>query len=99
MILYNDNNNGKMVMILELLEDEYSIFKFNPNFSVKENIFDGEFISVTKTNDEISVVAVSSLSNDYERLEKDWKILKIKGMLDFGLIGILSKISTILTEE
>jgi hypothetical protein len=39
----------EIVMILDLLKDEYSIFKFNPNFSVKENIFDGEFISITKT--------------------------------------------------
>jgi hypothetical protein len=79
-------------MILELLENEYSIFKFNPNFSVKENIFDGEFISITKTKDEISAVAVSSLSDDYKKIEKGWKILKINGILDFGLIGILSKI-------
>lgn len=81
------------------MEDEYSIFKFNPNFLVNENIFDGEFVSITRTKDEISVVAVSSLSDSYERVEEGWKILKINGILDFGLIGILNKISTILAEE
>jgi hypothetical protein len=40
-----------------------------------------------------------SLSNDYEKIERGWKVLKINGMLDFGLIGILSKISTLLAEE
>jgi hypothetical protein len=68
--LYNDSNKGEMAMILELLEDEYSIFKFDSDFSVKENIFDGKFISITKTKDEFSVVAVSSLSDDYKKIEK-----------------------------
>ncbi|MDR3130447.1 MAG: hypothetical protein LBU18_02775 [Treponema sp.] len=44
-------------------------FKFDSNFSVK-NIFDGEFISITKTKDEISVVAVLSLSDEYKKIEK-----------------------------
>ena len=86
-------------MILELLKEEYSIFKFNSAFSVRENIFEGEFVSITKTRDEISVVAVSSISNDYENIERGWKILKINEILDFGLIGILSKISTILAKK
>jgi hypothetical protein len=77
-------------MTLDLLKDEYSVFKFNPYFPVKENIFCGKFVSVTKTSDEISVVAVSSASNNYEEVETGWRILKITGVLDFGLIGILS---------
>jgi hypothetical protein len=81
------------------LEDEYSVFKFKPNISLNENTFDGEFVSITKTKEEISVVALSSLSDDYEKVEKGWKILRINGMLDFSLIGILSRISTLLAEE
>jgi hypothetical protein len=80
-------------MILNLLKNEYSIFKFAPGFPVREAAFDGEFISVTKTKDEISVVAVSVSSNDYEEIEGGWRILKIERTLDFGLIGILSGIS------
>jgi hypothetical protein len=86
-------------MILHLLNNEYSVYKFAPDSFVKENNFDGEFISFTKTKDEISVVAVSSSSNDYEKVESGWRILKIEGTLDFGLIGIVSKISTILAQE
>ena len=33
------------------------------------------------------------------KAEKDWKILKIEGILDFSLIGILSKISSILAKN
>jgi hypothetical protein len=90
---------GEDVMTLDLLKDEYSVFKFNPDFPVKDTGFGGEFVSVTKTRDEISVVAVSSASNDYEEVETGWRILKINGVLDFGLIGILSGISALLAEE
>jgi hypothetical protein len=86
-------------MTFDVLKDEYSIFKFNQNFPVNENLFGGEFISITKTRDETSVVAASSASDDYEKIEEGWKILKINEILDFGLTGILSKISAILAEE
>ena len=33
------------------------------------------------------------------KAEKDWRILKIEGILDFSLIGILSKISSILAKS
>lgn len=32
------------------------------------------------------------------KVEKDWKVLKIDSILDFSLIGIISKISTILAD-
>jgi hypothetical protein len=86
-------------MTLDLLKDEYSVFKFNPDFPIKDTGFGGEFISVTRTSDEISVVAVSSASNDYEEVETGWRILRINGVLDFGLIGVLSGISALLAEE
>ncbi len=31
--------------------------------------------------------------------EKDWRVLKVEGTLDFSLIGIISSISTILANE
>lgn len=86
-------------MILRLLESEYSVYKFDANHSIKENIFNYEFVSVTKTEEEISIVAHSNELSGFTAVERDWKILKIEGILDFSLIGILSKISTILANE
>ncbi|WP_346771735.1 ACT domain-containing protein [Anoxynatronum buryatiense] len=33
------------------------------------------------------------------KCEKDWKMLKVEGPLDFSLIGILSSISTVLAQR
>lgn len=60
---------------------------------------DSEFFSITKTLDELSIVcAEHDIPNDI-KCEKDWRILKIEGPLDFSIIGILASISTILAQK
>jgi hypothetical protein len=86
-------------MVLELLEKEYSVYKFDPKYILKEEIIFDEFISITKTNEETSIVIQSGKLNEYIKMESGWKILKINGILDFSLIGILSKIGSILAKE
>jgi len=86
-------------MTLELLKNEYSVYKFNPEYIVNRNIQTEEFISITKTKHELSIVAQINSFNDFIKAENGWRILKICGTLDFSLIGVLSKISTILACE
>ena len=86
-------------MILELLKNEYSVYKFDPEYIVKRDNKTEEFISVTKTKDELSIVAQKNCFTDFVKAENGWRILKICGVLDFSLIGVLSKISTILANE
>ena len=59
-----------------------------------------DFLFVGKTDDEISLVCETDRAPaaTTER-EDDWKGFVISGMLDFSLIGILSKISTVLAEN
>ena len=61
---------------------------------------DIDFCFTAKTDEEISLVCKT---NDVpeETLERDdgWKGFRITGVLDFSLIGILSKISSILAEN
>ena len=60
-----------------------------------------EFFFIARTDDELSVVCPTSNAHeitDQVVCEDGWKGFKIDGILDFGLIGILSKISGILAE-
>jgi hypothetical protein len=86
-------------MTLELLKHAYSVYQFNREYVIKESVFDSNFVSVTKTEDEISIVAPSNRLKNFEKIENDWKVFKIKETLDFSLIGVLSKISNILANE
>jgi len=86
-------------MILELLDKEYCIYKLDTKDKIDNRIIGDDFISITKTEDEISIVSVSGTLEHFDEKEDAWKILKISGILDFGLIGIISKISTILADQ
>ena len=58
------------------------------------------FYFIGKTDEEISLVCPTSETpvNTIAR-EDGWKAFRIQGTLDFSLIGILSKISTVLAEN
>ena len=59
-----------------------------------------EFYFLGKTDEEISLVCKTS-DTPAVTLERDdgWRGFRIEGILDFSLIGILSKISTILADN
>lgn len=59
-----------------------------------------EFYFIGKTDEEISLVCKSEDTPE-ETIERDdgWKGFNIQGVLDFSLIGILSKISGILAQN
>ncbi|MCL2763791.1 MAG: ACT domain-containing protein [Treponema sp.] len=84
---------------LELLKDEYSIYKFSPDFDLIDYAKEEAFFSLTKTKDELSAVAKENTLSGFIKEENGWKILKINGILDFSLTGILSKISSVLADE
>jgi len=86
-------------MVLELLENEYSVYKFDPEYGINGNILTNDFFSITRTKDELSIIAQENELNGFLEVENGWKILKINGILNFSLVGILSKISTILANE
>ena len=58
------------------------------------------FCFLGKTDEELSLVCETECvpSNTVDR-EDGWKAFRIQSILDFSLIGILSRISTILAEE
>lgn len=59
-----------------------------------------DFYFVGKTDEEISLVCITE-DTPLHTTERDdgWKAFRIQGVLDFSLIGILSKISGILAEN
>lgn len=56
----------------------------------------GDFVSTTITREELSVVCPMSRVPEGVMAESPWRILKVEGPLDFGLVGIIAKISTAL---
>lgn len=58
------------------------------------------FYFIGKTDEEYSLVCITDNTPDNTTAREDgWKGFGIQGVLDFSMIGILSKISTVLAEN
>ncbi len=84
-------------MELKRIDYDFTVCKV---VSEQDLIAGKEFYFVGKTDEEISLVCITddTPKNTSER-EDGWKAFRIQGVLDFSLIGILSKISGILADN
>ena len=89
-----------MTFNLVVLAEKYAIYKFRIDTVLPEWIYSSDFYSITRTKDEISVVAnqTDSLPENIS-CSKEWRIFEIKGPLDLSSIGIIADISNILKEK
>ena len=59
-----------------------------------------DFFFIGKTDEELSVVCKTKNAPEHTTARDDgWRAFRIQGVLDFSLIGILSKLSSILAEH
>ena len=81
-------------MKIKILETDFTVCRLEDLTQVD---FSDEFCFIGKTDEELSLVCSTACvpSNTTER-EDGWKAFRIQGMLDFSLIGILSRISALL---
>ena len=54
---------------------------------------DGELVSVTRTPEELSVVCASDRVPESVSSERDWRCLRVCGVLDFAQVGILAALA------
>ena len=84
-------------MELKILDCNLTVCKIK---DIKDVDFADEFVFVGKTDEELSLVCRSgNVPQDTIVAEKGWRGFRVQGELDFSLIGILSKLSSILAEN
>lgn len=84
-------------MELKIIETDFSICKVADYSQVD---FEQEFCFTGKTDEENSLVCpMDSVPKNVIEQDDGWKAFRIQGVLDFSLIGILSKISTLLADN
>ena len=54
----------------------------------------GEFISITRTRDELSIICPNANVPEGIQVETNWRCFKIAGPIDFALTGILAALVT-----
>ena len=88
-----------MILYISVLPDNYSIYRFKSESEIPDWILSSDFYSVTKTKDEISVVGPQTDKTINSICNRDWRVLKIAGPLDFSLIGIIADVSITLKNK
>lgn len=83
-------------MKLQLLKDEFAVCQLT---ELREAPDRSDFWSLTVTKDEYSLVCkVSELPVDAAAVEAGWRAMKIVGILDFSMVGVIAAIAQLLCE-
>lgn len=90
---------SEKILTMRLLRGKYGVCRLDKTDLVPQWVQNSDFFSITRTLDELSIICTEESIPNYTKCEKDWRILKIEGPLDFSLIGILASISTILAQK
>lgn len=84
-------------MEIKKIEHSFSICKVK-DFSMTD--LSQEYCFIGKTEEENSLVCMTeNVPGNATERDDGWRAFRIQGVLDFSLIGILSKICTILAEN
>lgn len=88
-----------LALTMIILKGTYAICRLDKQSPIPNWALSGEFLSITRTIDELSIVCRQGNVPEGIKYEKGWRCLKVKGPLDFSLIGILSTLTGVLVRE
>jgi len=83
-------NHSLTLLVSEL---KLAICRLPPEASLPFWIKENDFFSVTRTQDELSIICKESQVPGTVQAERNWRMIKVSGPLDFGLTGVLASLS------
>lgn len=85
-------------LTLSILPKKLAICRLEKNSTIPSWATDSTFFSITKTEDELSIVCPENKVPPGVISEKNWRAFKVMGPLDFSLTGILASLANALDE-
>lgn len=85
-------------LTLSVLPGTFAICRFDADASIPSWVTTRDFVSITRTRDELSIVCAQRDVPAAIRCERDWRALKVDGTLDFALTGILASLAAPLAD-
>lgn len=89
----------KSKLKLSYVDATCAVVRLGPDVKPPDWFWTSKFYSLTKTDEELSIVCEeesvpADLVKDTKCCEMGWGLFKVEGPLDFGLTGILNKLTT-----
>ena len=81
------------MLTLTVLPESFAICRLSVDEAVPEWAMLGEFVSITHTSDELSIVCAEENVPSDVKADRSWRALKVEGPLDLALTGILASLA------
>ena len=82
-----------MPQSFHVLDHDLAIARLEPASKVPATLLgSGRFLTLSRTSDEVSIVCEASRARDFERVELEWRAIKLAGPFAFDHVGILSSV-------
>ena len=85
-------------LTLLLLDDIFAVCKLGGDASLSPWATAGDFFSITRTADELSVVCCQDAVPDGVLCERGWRCLRVAETIPFTVVGVLASLSAPLAE-
>jgi hypothetical protein len=85
-------------LALTPLPDTFAVCRLDQDAPVPAWASSGQFFSITRTADELSVVCPQAFVPDDVRCERGWRCLRVARTMDFSMIGVVASLVTPLAE-
>ena len=87
-----------MKLSLSVLSDTFAVAQLAPDTPIPAWATMAPIFSITRTIEELSIVAPDATVPTDVRAERGWRALKIAGPIDFALTGVLASVLQPLAE-
>lgn len=92
----DDQHTGSGTLRLTVLPQPLCIARLAPDQDIPAWALQGPFCSVTRSEQELSIVCSPERVPPETVREDGWRALRVEGPLDFALVGIVAALSTTL---
>ncbi len=83
---------------LSLLPHTYAVCQFHPDKHIPYWALLGDFVSLTRTNEELSIACQEDNVPDDIQAERGWRCLQVEGAFDFSAAGVHASLAIPLAE-
>ena len=82
-----------MQLTLTRVPGEYAVHRLAPDAEVPKEAWSSEFVSVSRSVDELSIVTDAGQHLDAQSTVGPWLAYRVPGTLDFSMTGIMSALT------
>src|SRR6184192_4115574 len=83
----------RALLTLTVFPERYAICRLDPKATMPSWSAGGQFVSISRTPDELSIVCLEANVPSGVTCEPSWRILKCEGPLDYALSGIIASLA------